>query len=247
MARRIIGSRGGRARAAAAPRSSSRGCRRRSGCIRSRCGPRAGSGRRVSRQELLEDVALALGGADAAIVGAHAAAVGASRAPGSTGGPSGRSRSTFSTRWVRGHQRGRWYGSETTRQIRRGRFEPPPRETRGISAGTPRPSACAGRARAACEIGCRCWPRGSRGSRSPRAGGRGCVERSAGPTTAPAGCLAVGGGAEDPQVAPGDPNRASSCAGLGDLAVGLVVHELAFDLLRLHDPPLLEVRDDLGG
>ena len=58
-------------------------------------------------QLLLPDVALALGRADAAVVGPHARAPRRSPAPSSSGCAGRRSPSTFSTRAVRGHQRGR--------------------------------------------------------------------------------------------------------------------------------------------
>ena len=56
---------------------------------------------------LLPDVAVALGRADAAVVGPHAAALGRLQHLGPLAAPAAPLRSTFSTRVVRGHQRGR--------------------------------------------------------------------------------------------------------------------------------------------
>ena len=57
--------------------------------------------------------------------------------------------------------------------------------------------------------------------------------------------LAVGRGAEDAQVAAADAEPRELVGGADDLAVGLVVDRLALALLRLDDPEVLELGDQL--
>src|SRR3954471_4623455 len=57
--------------------------------------------------------------------------------------------------------------------------------------------------------------------------------------------LAVGRGAEDAQVPGADTHPRELVGGADDLAVGLVVDGLALAFLRLHDPVVLELADQL--
>src|SRR3954447_25627312 len=57
--------------------------------------------------------------------------------------------------------------------------------------------------------------------------------------------LAVGGGAEDPEVAGADPDPGELVGGADDLAVGLVVDGPALAFLRLDDPVVLQLPDQL--
>ena len=74
----------------------------------------------------------------------------------------------------------------------------------------------------------------------------GLRERSEGPRSASKQVgLAVGGGAEDAQIARPDPDPRKLVCGADDLAVGLVVDDLAVALLRLDDAEVFQLADQL--
>ena len=206
----------------------------------------AGEGRAL--ELLLPDVALVLGRAEAAEVGPHPPPLGWSPGPWSTGCAAGAlaldvldpARARPPARQAVG------VGDEAPDLRRRG-----PRSSVGglpVARSRGRQSP-ARRRRSRTSSRCLRWLTvAARLSRLCSASLRrsGLRERSDGPSSASSRLrLAVGGGAEDAQVAGADPDPREFVGGADDLAVGLVVDGLALALLGLDDAEVLQLGDQL--
>ena len=196
---------------------------------------------------LLPDVALALGRADAAVVGAHAAPLGGLAAPSSTGCAGRRLRvDVLDPRRARPPARQAVGVGDQRPDLGAGRGDRAP-------AGDPRHprrlSRPARRRRSRTSSRCLRWLTvAARLSRLSSASLRrsGLRERSDGPEQRFEQVrLAVGRGAEDAQVARPDADAGQFVGGADDLAVGLVVDGPALAFLRLDDAEVLELGDQL--